>query len=111
MRFHGDVQRRTRRRREASTAIAEDDRELLGLMISESQVGPAIPIEITNGNIVRVRPGGYWRTGRNGESSLAITRVHRGIATLFVRNHDIQSSIGVQIGDNDGSRPVSNRKP
>jgi hypothetical protein len=94
------------RLRQRTAAIAQQQRQIISLVIGNGDVGPAIFVEIPGCKIRRIAPGGKRRSCSSFESSSAVTEVNRHC--IGVSGNDVRLSIPIQIADRDSS--TSNRK-
>ena len=103
MKTGGKIDARSKR----PIAIAEEDRYGIGVVIDYCQVELAVAVEITDGDVARIRA--YRVGGRRLERSVAISRQHRdcvtdGCAARTIGHHEIELAIAIEIGCGNATR-------
>ena len=79
------------------------------MSFATAEVGLAIPVEVADGGRSRARPGQDRGSCRRVEAPEPIPQQDRDVVRVEVRDHQIETSVAVQIAGRDRERTIADR--
>jgi hypothetical protein len=84
-------------RLKSPVAIANQDRDVVGISIRDRQVEFAVLIEVARNNLVWIRPR-YGIRNRRLECAIALAQQDADAITSGIRGHQVEIAVHVEIG-------------
>ena len=103
VRAHRHSEWRARRGRESTSAVPQQHGQVLRFMIREGQIRPAVPVEIADGDVVGLLPGGKGRALRRREPSPAVAEQDGHVLALLVGDCEVGFAVTIEISHLDAS--------
>ena len=98
MRVGVDVYRRSRRRTESASTVAEKNRDEWRLMVRNHQVEVSVPVHIGDRDVVREMSGNKGRSRWLVKLTLPVAEQHRYRARIGICHDEVRDAVMVHVG-------------